>query len=192
MLKRAIDLTGSVIGLIVFWPVILVALLAVRLETPGAALFKQVRLGRNQKPFVLYKIRSMHTGVKTDATHTMPASATTRTGLFLRRTKIDELPQLINVLLGQMSLVGPRPCLPMQSELIAARSRRGVFRVRPGVTGLAQVHDIDMSDPERLSAVDQEYVTRATTALDLQIIVATVIRSRAPALDGPQVRATGQ
>lgn len=177
-MKRAIDVLASLFGLILTWPLMLLAMLSVRFETPGAALFRQTRLGRDQKPFVIYKIRTMHTGVKNDATHKLPPSATTRVGAILRRTKLDELPQLINVLAGDMSLVGPRPCLPTQLELIEARERRGVFAVRPGVTGLAQVRGIDMSDPERLAAVDGEYVQAATTALDLQLIAATVLGGR--------------
>ncbi|MFP4245441.1 MAG: sugar transferase, partial [Ectothiorhodospira sp.] len=96
------------------------------------------------------------------ATHLASASAITPFGRFLRRTKLDELPQLWNVLKGEMSLVGPRPCLPNQEELIAERERRGVFNVRPGITGLAQVNGIDMSDPARLAEVDEQMVKHQT------------------------------
>ena len=177
-LKRAIDVVASLVGLMLTWPLIALAMLAVRLETPGAPLFRQIRLGQNKQPFTLYKIRSMHQGVKNDATHTMPASATTRVGNILRRTKLDELPQLINVLRGEMSLVGPRPCLPTQAELIAARDHLGVFDMRPGVTGLAQVRGIDMSDPEHLAAIDHEYMQAASSALDLKLIAATAFGRR--------------
>lgn len=176
-MKRLIDVVASIVGLVVAAPVIALAMLAVRIETPGAALFRQTRVGRGETPFTLYKIRSMHTGVKNDATHLMPESATTRVGCVLRRTKIDELPQLLNVLRGDMSLVGPRPCLPTQSTLIAARQRLGVFAVRPGITGLAQVRGIDMSDPELLAAVDYEYIKTASTAGDLKLIASTVLSS---------------
>lgn len=179
-MKRMIDIVASVAGLTLLAPVIVLAMIAVRLDTPGPAVFRQTRLGRGQQPFTLYKIRSMHTGVKNDATHMMPASATTRVGAFLRATKIDELPQLANVLMGQMSLVGPRPSLPSQSELIAARQRRGVFAVRPGITGLAQVRGIDMSEPERLAAVDQEYIETASTAVDMKLIAATIFGGARP------------
>lgn len=173
-MKRIFDITASAAGLLLLAPLIVLAMIAVRLDTPGAALFRQTRLGRSQQPFTLYKIRSMHTGVKNEATHMMPASATTRVGAVLRATKIDEIPQLLNVIMGHMSLVGPRPCLPSQSALIAARDRRGVFAVRPGITGLAQVRGIDMSDPERLAAVDQQYVETASMAGDLKLIAATI------------------
>lgn len=177
-MKRLIDVVASFVGLAFAAPIIALAMLAVRIETPGVALFRQTRVGRGEAPFTLYKIRSMHTGVKNDATHLMPESSTTRIGRVLRRTKIDELPQLVNVLRGDMSLVGPRPCLPTQIALIAARRRLGVFAVRPGITGLAQVRGIDMSDPERLAAVDHEYVKTASAAGDLKLIAATILSSR--------------
>lgn len=177
-MKRALDVIASLAGLALTWPIMALAMLAVRAETPGAPLFQQVRLGQYKKPFTLYKIRSMHTGVKNDATHMLPVSAITRVGRFLRRSKIDELPQLINVLRGDMSLVGPRPCLPSQSALIEARERLGVFDLRPGMTGLAQVRGIDMSDAERLAAIDLEYKQTATTTLDLKLIAATALGQR--------------
>lgn len=177
-MKRLVDVGASIVGLAFAAPVIALAMLAVRIETPGAALFRQTRIGRGEAPFTIYKIRSMHAGVKSEATHLMPDSATTRVGRILRRTKVDELPQLINVLRGEMSLVGPRPCLPTQSELIAARRRLGVFAVRPGITGLAQVRGIDMSDPERLAAVDHEYIEAASAAGDVKLIAATILSSR--------------
>ena len=175
-MKRIIDITASAAGLLLLAPVVVLAMIAVRLETPGAALFRQTRLGRGQQSFTLYKIRSMHTGVKNEATHMMPASATTRVGAVLRATKIDEIPQLLNVIMGHMSLVGPRPCLPSQLALISARDRRGICDVRPGITGLAQVRGIDMSDPERLAAVDQEYVESASMTGDLKLIAATIFK----------------
>jgi O-antigen biosynthesis protein WbqP len=98
----------------------------------------------------------------------------TRVGSFLRRYRLDELPQLLNVLLGDMSLVGPRPCLPSQNELVEARRRLGVFEVPPGITGLAQVGGIDMSDPDRLAKVDAQYVCSRSFAGDLKLIWATL------------------
>ncbi len=108
--------------------------------------------------FLLVKFRTMRPDTASVATHLAQASSITRLGRFLRRTKLDELPQLWNVLKGEMSLVGPRPCLVSQVELIAAREARGVFAVRPGITGLAQVNGIDMSDPERLAKMDSEMI----------------------------------
>ena len=117
-------------------------------------LFRQVRVGRLQKPFVLVKFRTMNPDTRSVATHLADPVAITPFGQFLRRTKFDELPQLWNVLKGEMSLTGPRPCLFNQKELIQEREKRGVFKARPGITGLAQVQGIDMSSPELLAQTD--------------------------------------
>lgn len=123
-------------------------------------LFRQQRIGRHQQPFVLVKFRTMRPDTASVATHLADATAITRFGHFLRRTKLDELPQLWNVLKGDMSLVGPRPCLFNQEELIAERAQRGVFNYRPGITGLAQIQGIDMSTPELLAKTDAEMLKR--------------------------------
>jgi len=120
----------------------------------GSPFFRQVRVGRHQKPFTLVKFRTMHPDTASVATHLADASAVTMLGRFLRRSKLDELPQLWNVLRGEMSLVGPRPCLFNQSELIEERASRGVFDARPGITGLAQISGIDMSTPRLLAETD--------------------------------------
>ena len=122
-------------------------------------LFLQERVGRNQQPFMLVKFRTMQLDTVSVATHLADASAITPFGRFLRRSKLDELPQLWNVLRGEMSLVGPRPCLINQEDLIAERSVLGVFKARPGITGLAQVQGIDMSTPALLALVDAEMVS---------------------------------
>jgi lipopolysaccharide/colanic/teichoic acid biosynthesis glycosyltransferase len=119
-------------------------------------LFFQTRVGRRQKSFVLVKFRTMRPDTASVATHLVDVSAVTGIGRFLRRTKLDELPQLWNVIKGDMSLVGPRPCLFNQEELIVERARRGVFDARPGITGLAQIQGIDMSTPELLAKTDAE------------------------------------
>jgi O-antigen biosynthesis protein WbqP len=150
---RLFDLTLAVAGLIVTSP-LLVILMIVGLFDTGSPMFRQTRVGRNKKPFTLVKLRTMRPETKHVATHLADASAVTALGKFLRRTKLDELPQLWNVLKGEMSLVGPRPCLLSQLELIEARERLGVFHARPGITGLAQVNAIDMSTPELLAQTD--------------------------------------
>jgi lipopolysaccharide/colanic/teichoic acid biosynthesis glycosyltransferase len=119
-------------------------------------LFTQERVGRNHAPFVLVKFRTMRPDTVSVATHLADASVITPFGRFLRRTKLDELPQLWNVLWGDMSLVGPRPCLFNQQELIVQRAALGVFAARPGITGLAQVQGIDMSTPELLAKTDAQ------------------------------------
>ena len=150
---RVLDLLFSALGLLLAGPLLLILTIAGLFDT-GSPLFRQTRVGRNKKPFTLVKFRTMRPDTAHVATHLADASAVTAFGKFLRRTKLDELPQLWNVLKGEMSLVGPRPCLPSQNELIEARERLDVFRVRPGITGLAQVNDIDMSTPQLLAETD--------------------------------------
>jgi O-antigen biosynthesis protein WbqP len=152
---RLIDILASLFGLLLGAPVLMVLWIIGWFDT-RAPLFRQERVGRHQKPFVLVKFRTMRPDTASVATHLADASAVTGFGRFLRRTKLDELPQLWNVLRGEMSLVGPRPCLFNQEELIAERAARGVFDARPGITGLAQVQGIDMSTPELLAKTDAE------------------------------------
>ena len=150
---RILDIIFSVSGLILASPLLLI-LTIVGLFDTGSPVFWQTRVGRNKKPFTLVKFRTMRPDTAHVATHLADASAVTAFGKFLRRTKLDELPQLWNVLKGEMSLVGPRPCLFSQEDLIEAREQLGVFRARPGITGLAQVNEIDMSTPQLLAETD--------------------------------------
>ncbi|MFP4080719.1 MAG: sugar transferase [Ectothiorhodospira sp.] len=158
---RYFDIVFSILGLVVGLPVLLV-LTVIGWFYTRSPLFRQERVGRGRKPFTLVKFRTTRPDTASVATHLASASAITPFGRFLRRTKLDELPQLWNVLKGEMSLVGPRPCLPNQEELIAERGRRGVFDVRPGITGLAQVNGIDMSEPARLAEVDEQMIKHLT------------------------------
>jgi O-antigen biosynthesis protein WbqP len=173
--KRMFDLAVALPCLLVAAPIILAAMLVVRATSPGPAIFAQQRVGRDERPFVCYKLRTMHERTPDLPTHEAPAAAITPVGSFLRRTKIDELPQLWNVLAGQMSIVGPRPCLPGQRELIEHRRRLGVFALRPGITGLAQVRGIDMSDPKRCAETDAEYMDAISIAEDLRLVVRTFV-----------------
>ncbi|MDZ7662820.1 MAG: sugar transferase [Thiohalophilus sp.] len=157
MLIRVFDVLFSLLGLIVGMPVLLV-LWVIGLFDTGSPLFRQERVGRFKRPFVLVKFRTMRPETVSVASHLADASAVTGFGRFLRRTKLDELPQLWNVLKGEMSLVGPRPCLFNQTELIEEREKRGVYKVRPGITGLAQVNDIDMSTPALLAETDAKMI----------------------------------
>ena len=152
-MTRLFDVILSLVGLVVGAPV-MALLWVLGLFDTGSPLFRQERVGRYQKPFILLKFRTMRPDTLSVATHLADASAVTNLGLFLRRTKLDELPQLWNVLKGEMSLVGPRPCLFNQTELITERELRGVFKVRPGITGLAQVTGVDMSTPKQLAETD--------------------------------------
>lgn len=173
-LIRALDFTFALLGLIGTSPVILIAAIVVRLTSPGPAIFAQPRVGRDEKHFVCYKLRTMKAGTRSAASHEVAAAAITKVGLFLRRVKLDELPQLWNVLVGEMSLVGPRPCLPVQHELVMERRNLGVFSVRPGVTGIAQVGGIDMSDPARLAAVDARWVEQRSLRAYFETIFRTL------------------
>jgi O-antigen biosynthesis protein WbqP len=152
---RLIDVLAALFGLLLGAP-LLAALWIIAWFDTRAPLFHQERMGRHQQPFVLVKFRTMRPDTASVATHLADASAVTVFGRFLRRTKLDELPQLWNVLRGEMSLVGPRPCLFNQEELIVARAERGVFDARPGITGLAQIQGIDMSTPKLLARTDAE------------------------------------
>ena len=150
---RLLDLVFSITGLLLGAPV-LVAIYVMGLFDTGSPIFRQERVGRDQRPFTLVKFRTMRPDTASVASHLADASAITPLGAFLRRSKLDELPQLWNVLKGEMSLVGPRPCLFNQVELINERATRAVFDARPGITGLAQVSNIDMSTPKLLAETD--------------------------------------
>ncbi|WP_166253959.1 sugar transferase [Marinobacter salicampi] len=152
-MKRLLDIFFSLFGLVMGFPVLILLTVAGFFDT-GSPIFCQERVGRNKKAFTLVKFRTMKKDTASVASHFASANAITPFGRFLRRTKLDELPQLWNVLKGEMSLVGPRPCLFSQEELIAEREARGVLEARPGITGLAQIKDIDMSTPLLLAETD--------------------------------------
>lgn len=173
MLIRLLDFFFSLFGLLFGLPVLLVLLVVGFFDT-GSPVFRQERVGRNKKPFTLVKFRTMKKDTASVASHLASASAITSFGHFLRRTKLDELPQLWNVLKGEMSLVGPRPCLFNQDELIAEREQRGVLAARPGITGLAQVKDIDMSTPVLLAETDQKMLEALTVGAYFKYIFMTV------------------
>ena len=158
---RFFDILFSLLGLVFGFPVLLLLTVIGFFDT-GSPLFRQTRVGRNKKPFTLVKFRTMRPNTASVATHLADASAITPLGSFLRKTKLDELPQLWNVLKGEMSLVGPRPCLFNQEELIQERDQRGVFKARPGITGLSQVCEIDMSTPELLAETDARMLSSLT------------------------------
>jgi len=170
---RTFDIVLSLLGLVVGAPV-LIALAIIGMFDTGSPIFRQVRVGRHQQPFTLVKFRTMAQGTASVPTHLASSSSVTRFGSFLRRTKLDELPQLWNVLKGEMSLVGPRPGLFNQQELTNERAKRGVFAVRPGITGLAQVRGVDMSTPALLAEMDQEMISSLTLAAYVKYIVQTL------------------
>jgi O-antigen biosynthesis protein WbqP len=173
-MTRFLDIAFAFLGLLFLSPVLLV-LWVISWFDNRFPLFRQQRVGRNQAPFVLVKFRTMRLNAASVATHLADASAITPFGRFLRRTKLDELPQLWNVLQGDMSLVGPRPCLFSQRELIAQRTALGVFSARPGITGLAQIQGIDMSTPELLAKTDAQMLASFTSLDYFRYIFLTVL-----------------
>lgn len=175
MILRLLDLIFSFVGLLLGAPIFFVIYVFGMFDT-GYPIFRQERVGRNQKPFTLFKFRTMRLDTVSVASHLVDPSTITRLGVFLRRTKLDELPQLWNVLKGEMSLVGPRPCLFNQRELMDERVSRDVFKVRPGITGLAQLSNIDMSTPKLLAETDAHMLQDLTLANYFKYILTTLAR----------------
>ena len=174
-MKRIFDLLLAILIGVIALPFVLVAMAAIRLTSPGPALFRQVRVGQHEKAFVCFKLRTMRQDTANLPSHEVAATSITKIGHFLRRTKFDELPQLWNILRGEMSFVGPRPCLPSQVELIEARRACGLYAIRPGITGVAQVAGIDMSEPQGLARTDAAYLESMSFMTDLRIILATFL-----------------
>lgn len=158
---RLFDFLAAFFGLLFLWPILLIVTVIGLFDT-GSPIFVQERVGRNKKPFKLIKFRTMSVETKSVASHLASNASITKLGTFLRKTKVDELPQLINVVKGEMSLVGPRPNLFNQEELIKERDALGVYDVLPGITGLAQVQNIDMSTPELLAKTDKQMIDTLT------------------------------
>ena len=155
---RILDFLIALFGLVFALPFFII-LFIIGLFDTGSPLFMQERVGRNKKPFTLVKFRTMSVDTASVASHLASSASITRFGGFLRKTKLDELPQLWNVLKGEMSLVGPRPGLFNQQELTQAREAKNIYNVRPGITGLAQVNEIDMSTPELLAETDAKMIS---------------------------------
>ncbi len=171
---RLFDIFLSFVGLLFGFPVLVVILVIGFFDT-GSPVFRQERLGRFQKPFVLIKFRTMKLNTESVATHLASRSSITKFGSFLRRTKLDELPQLWNVLKGEMSLVGPRPGLLTQKELIIERDKLDIYDARPGITGMAQVNQIDMSTPELLAKFDQKMIVSMSLKNYFRYLFLTVL-----------------
>jgi O-antigen biosynthesis protein WbqP len=161
ILIRTLDFLMAFFGLIVTAPILIIVTIIGYFDT-GSPIFIQERVGKNKRPFKLIKFRTMSVDTKSVASHLASTASITKLGSFLRKSKIDELPQLINVLKGEMSFVGPRPNLFNQEELIQERDSRGVYEVLPGITGLAQVNAIDMSTPKLLAETDQKMIEALT------------------------------
>ena len=171
---RLFDFFFALFGLIILSPILFVLIIIGYFDT-GSPFFVQERVGKNKKAFKLVKFRSMFVNTKSVATHLASSSSITKHGKFLRSSKLDELPQLWNVFIGDMSLVGPRPNLFNQEELINERDKLGVYRIKPGITGLAQINNIDMSTPKLLAKTDAEMMQHYNIQKYFTYIISTVM-----------------
>lgn len=167
---------GIVIAVFLSWWLLIAIWLIVKLTSKGLGIFAQKRIGKDQKVFLCYKFRTMQVGTMQAGTHEVSTSNITSVGKILRKTKLDELPQFINLLKNEMSLIGPRPCLSNQHELIEEREKRNVFTIKPGISGLAQVKNVDMSNLEKLAIIDSFYLDTRTILLDIRLILATLFK----------------
>lgn len=175
MIGRAFDVVVSTVALIVTAPLMLAAMIAIRLETPGSPIYRQWRVGKDGEPFRIYKLRTMHVGSDRGPDRPIPKDdpSITRVGAFLRRTSLDELPNLVNVLKGEMAIVGPRPTIQVQVDRYTERQRRRL-EVKPGITGWAQVNGrAGLPWPERIE-LDIWYVDNRSLWLDMRILARTV------------------
>jgi O-antigen biosynthesis protein WbqP len=173
-MTRLFDIIFSFLGLLFLSPILFLLIIIGYFDT-GSPIFRQERVGKGMKPFQLMKFRSMNINAPSVATHLASATSITPFGSFLRKSKLDELPQLWNVLVGDMSLVGPRPNLFNQKELIEERDARGVYSIRPGITGLAQINKIDMSTPQLLAETDAKMVQSFSIVKYFYYIMVTVL-----------------
>lgn len=171
--KRALDILFALSGILLCLPLFVPIAVGIRLTSKGPILFRQVRMGRGLTPFLLYKFRTMACCAPHDSpTAGLNSSAyITRFGAFLRRTSLDELPQLYNILRGDMSIIGPRPVVLAEGELIALRADAGVYRVRPGLSGLAQVLGRDLLNNTEKTSLDRLYVRHQSLFFDLRLIL---------------------
>jgi len=171
---RIFDIFFAIVGILILFPLFLLLLIIGFFDT-GSPFFKQMRIGLNKKTFYLIKFRTMYIDTLSVATHLADKESITKFGRFLRITKLDELPQLWNVLIGDMSLVGPRPNLYNQDDLIYEREKLGIYHVRPGITGLAQINKIDMSTPQLLAETDKEMISQLSISTYFKYIFLTII-----------------
>lgn len=171
---RFFDFIFSLLGILILSPLVLILYILALFDT-GRPILVQKRVGRHKEPFKLYKFRTMHLSTKPVASHLAEKKSVTRFGRFLRKSKLDEIPQLINVLSGNMSLVGARPTIPEQTDVIRERDRRGVYAYRPGITGLSQINCIDTSMPQRQAMIDIRMLKNLTVRDYFRYIFATVL-----------------
>ncbi|MEK3864959.1 sugar transferase [Paenibacillus sp. FSL H7-0716] len=176
--KQTIDFLLALIGMLVLWPVFLIIAIAIKTTSKGPILFKQKRLGKNKSEFYILKFRTMRTDTPQDTpTHLLedPDFFITKVGKFLRKTSLDELPQIINILKGEMSIVGPRPALWNQYDLIAERDKYGANDIKPGLTGWAQINGRDELPIEKKASLDGEYVASLSFKFDIKVFFMTIL-----------------
>lgn len=171
---RFFDFTLSLIGLLILWPIGIIIYILCLFDT-GSPIFIQKRVGKKLKPFNLYKFRTMHINTETKPSHLADGNSVTKFGRFLRKSKLDEYPQLINVLKGEMSLVGPRPVILLQKDIIEIRKELGVYNYLPGITGLAQINRIDTSKPRKMAVADMMMLKKLNVINYFKFIFITVI-----------------
>lgn len=178
ILKRIIDVLGALCGIIVFLPIFIITSILIKLESKGSIIFKQIRIGKDSKPFYIYKFRSMKTDSPNIATNDLqnPEVYITKVGKIIRKTSIDELPQLFNILKGDMSIVGPRPVIEKEQDLLQLRRKYYVDKIKPGITGWAQINGRDNLDTEEKVKYDKEYLYNRNTKFDIYIIFKTFIK----------------
>ncbi len=176
-MKRIFDFTVSLLLIILSSPVFLIVALIVLIDSGYPVIFKQYRVGKGNKLFYIYKFRTMRVNTRNTATDDLEEAdqVITKSGRILRKTSLDELPQLFNVLTGKMSFVGPRPLIPEEKEIRRIRKEYNVYSVRPGITGLAQVNGRDMLSAEEKALFDKEYVEKQSFMLDMKILFKTVL-----------------
>lgn len=176
-LKRVIDFILSLIGLIVLSPVFIILCIWIKLDSKGPIFFRQKRVGKNKKHFNILKFRTMYIDTPKDMpTHMLsnPDQYITKAGKFLRKTSLDELPQIINILKGEMAIIGPRPALWNQDDLIAERDKYGANDIKPGLTGWAQINGRDELEIDVKAALDGEYVRRMSFPFDVKCFFETI------------------
>jgi O-antigen biosynthesis protein WbqP len=171
--KRAVDILAATLAILALAPLFIAVALAIKIADPGPAIFRQLRTGRCGVPFMFYKFRSMPVDTRNLPSDKLGKVRLSAIGRFIRRTNLDELPQLFNILRGDMSLIGPRPSLCTQEELIAARRANDALRLRPGLTGWAQVNSFDYMTVDQKAALDGDYAANLSPLLDLKIVLRT-------------------
>ena len=176
-MKRLFDFTVSLLLILMLLPVFFIISIVIAIDAGNPVIYKQYRVGKDNKLFYIYKFRTMKNNTRLAATKdlTEADSVITKSGRILRKTSLDELPQLFNVLKGDMSFVGPRPLIPEEKEIRSLRKEYGIYAVRPGITGWAQVNGRDMLSDEEKALFDKEYIDKQSIAFDIKIMFKTVL-----------------